>query len=389
MKKNDVFISYSTIDRNIANAICHKLESKNIKCWIAPRDIVNDISYEECLMQAIEHTKVLLNITSNNSKNNDVGKPEISFAITKGLIVLPLVIEEYLTDEDISNYANSAHWLEVQSDTLDNKVDQLLNVLSTLIPNVAKPSLTKEKEDVSIKTVSKEKDSVLKSNSKRPTIEWVDIPEGSFMMGFPQKEEKYEEDMEIVHQVHLSAFKMSKYLITFEQYDMFCEETGREKPDDLEMGRGKYPVIHVSWYDAVAFAEWLGCRLPTEAEWEYACKAGTTSKYYTGDKLPKRDANFGDYPEAKFQPTPVGSYPPNAWGLYDMLGNVEEWCLDFSGDYPSSPQTNPTGPKDGFYRILRGGAWCWPKEHCTSVNRKGDDPEVKLNFVGFRLVKDK
>ncbi len=127
------------------------------------------------------------------------------------------------------------------------------------------------------------------SSKNKPVIEFVEIPAGTFIMRSPSLEMARKDD-EIQHKVTLSAFKMSKYPITFEQYDLFCEATGRDKL--RASARGKHPVCRVTWCDAVAFAEWMSCRLPTEAEWEYAARANTTNPFYTGDCLTSEQANF-------------------------------------------------------------------------------------------------
>jgi formylglycine-generating enzyme required for sulfatase activity len=213
-------------------------------------------------------------------------------------------------------------------------------------------------------------------------------------MGSPSYETDRESDEGPQHSVSLSGFKMSKYEVTFAQYDAFCDATGRQKPSDEGWGRGNRPVINVDWNDATAFAEWMGCRLPTEAEWEYACRSGTTSPFNTGSCLSSSQANYdGNYPYSTcakgtyLQKTmPVGSYAPNAWGLYDMHGNVLEWCSDWYGDYSSSPQTNPKGPSSGSSRVLRGGSWNYLGRLCRSAYRGYNDPSNRNNFIGFRLV---
>ena len=226
-------------------------------------------------------------------------------------------------------------------------------------------------------------------------IEWVDIPGSTFTMGSPKNERRREDD-EIQHQVTLSGFKMGKYQVTFAQYDAFCEATGREKPSDEDWGRDNRPVMNVSWDDAAAFCEWLGdgCRLPTEAEWEYACRAGTNTPFYTGDNISTSQANFnGDYPyvkndegEYREQTLPVGSFPPNPWGLYDMYGNVYEFCNDWYDSYPRTAQTNPQGPSSGDTKVRRGGNWSGMARFCRSAGRGIISTDYQYRINGFRVV---
>jgi len=144
----------------------------------------------------------------------------------------------------------------------------------------------------------------------------------------------------------------------------------------------------------MAFAEWMGCRLPTEAEWEYACRAGTISPFYTGNNLTTSQANYdGDFPYNKnangvfrVKIMPVGSFASNQWGLFDMYGNVCEWCSDWYGDYPVKAQTNPQGPVSGKRRISRGGGWMYTAQRCRSADRGSDLPANRTSHRGFRLA---
>ena len=230
-------------------------------------------------------------------------------------------------------------------------------------------------------------------------IDMVYIKEGTFMMGSPTNEKDRESD-ETQHQVSLSGFYIGKYTVTFDQYDAFCTATNRSKPNDNGWGRGKRPVINVNWIDANAYCNWLSqktgktYRLPTEAEWEYACRAGTTTPFNTGNNLTTAQANYdGNYPYNnnskgiyRAKTLAVGSFAPNAWGLYDMHGNVWEWCNDWYGTYSSGSQTNPQGPNSGSDRVLRGGSWGGDAGGCRSANRNGRNPDYRYGNYSFRVV---
>jgi formylglycine-generating enzyme required for sulfatase activity len=215
------------------------------------------------------------------------------------------------------------------------------------------------------------------------------------MMGSP-KDEKERKDDEVQHKVTLSSFKMSKYCITLEQYDAFCEATGSYKPWGRK--RGNMPASQVTWNDADAFAKWMGCRLPTEAEWEYAARANTTTPFYTGDCLTSDQANFnGEEPyinckesEYRNKPLPVGSFPPNAFGLYDMNGNLMQWTNDWYGKYNVNDTLNPKGPVTGSNKVYRGGGYRDEAWKCRSAYRgeNGLYPGTRGSGIGFRIVKD-
>ena len=167
-------------------------------------------------------------------------------------------------------------------------------------------------------------------------------------------------------------------------------------------GRGQHPVVQVSWHDAVAYCKWLGAQhgrhyfLPSEAQWEYAARAGTTTPFYTGATITTDQANYfgrrpydgGPLGVYRQDTTPVGSFPANPWGLKDMHGNVWQWCADWfdAGYYAVSPQDDPPGPAQGSERVLHGGAWNLPAQDLRSARRYGRPPALGHNLVGFRVA---
>lgn len=225
----------------------------------------------------------------------------------------------------------------------------------------------------------------------------VRLPGGTFKMGSPNEEAERDDD-ELQHKVKVSDFCLSRYPITNALYEKF-DPSHRARRDEIAK-QDNQPVIYVNWYEAVMFCRWLGCRLPTEAEWEYACRAATTTPFSTGENLATAQANYdGNFPYKNFpigeylgKTSPVGSYPPNDWGLYDMHGNVWEWCLDwYDWKYyhqcrRRGVEENPTGPENGSSRVVRGGAWRSYAQDCRSAYRSNDDPGNRHDALGFRPV---
>jgi formylglycine-generating enzyme required for sulfatase activity len=223
-------------------------------------------------------------------------------------------------------------------------------------------------------------------------LEMVLIPAGKFMMGSPVSE-KCRGDDEIQHEVSLTKpYYMGKDAVTQEQW----EAVVGDNPSDIK--GAKYPVTDVSWEDCQEFIQKLnavtkgGYRLPTEAEWEYACRAGTKTAYSFGDELTPFDANYRDSSiGVRENVFPKGIYKPNAFGLYNMHGNVKEWCEDWFGKYPTKPVKDPKGPTNGEYRILRGGSYDYFESDSRSSVRYVDSPTNRDDDYegvrGFRLVR--
>ncbi len=266
-------------------------------------------------------------------------------------------------------------------------------------------------------------------------LNFAQIPAGTFIMGAPVSESWSGTD-EIEHQVTLSSFYITRYEITNVQYAAFLNAKNIGSNglyaagtypavaliyayDDVfkcflhytdgqwitDTGYENYPVLCVSWYGASEFATFVGGSLPTEAQWEYACRANTTTPFNTGDCLTNLQANYSwTYPYKDCPNTDttylgkvqaVGTYPANAFGLFDMHGNVSEWCTDWYGPYPTTPQTNPTGfippfipptpSGGGYYHVVRGGSFVSMGKFCRSASRFWAGSHC--DYVGFRIVK--
>ncbi len=220
-------------------------------------------------------------------------------------------------------------------------------------------------------------------------MEFVQIDAGSFVMGSTEGDF----DELPVHNVTISRpFFISRYEVTNSQYEQFDPNHGLIDHRGFTHGPNE-AVIFVSWEDANAFCRWLSgreslpYRLPTEAEWEYACRAGTTTAYHTGETLPSA---FLKNAEETWGPEPVpldvGNTPANPWGLYDMHGNVEEWCYDWYGPYVGGDQVDPIGRVAGRFRVCRGGSHSTTVQYLRSANRMGTLPQDKHWLIGFRPV---
>ncbi len=224
------------------------------------------------------------------------------------------------------------------------------------------------------------------------TFAWC--PPGTFLMGSPVTEPERDDD-ETQHRVKLTqGFWLGIHQVTQAQWQAVLGS------DPSHFKGGNHPVETVSWEECQQFIDNLGSRtaqrfrFPSEAEWEYACRAGTTTPFHFGQGISTDLANYdGSFTYAdglvgvnRDQTTPVGSFPPNAWGLHDMHGNVWEWCGDWYGMYPQNDMVDPHGVKDGNDRVIRGGSWYRYPRYCRAAHRGMRGPGFRSDYNGCRIV---
>jgi formylglycine-generating enzyme required for sulfatase activity len=315
-----------------------------------------------------------------------------------------------------------------------NDLDDLIANANKRISERSKPA---PKKPAPAKTNPSKKPATTTTQPKTPDKtsapdRFIKIEGGTFQMG----SEEGDSDEKPVHSVTLSSFYMGAYEVTNEEYCQFLNAKGNQTEGGVEWinlsgayddekcriikngstfsvqtGYERYPVIYVSWYGAKAYCDWLSAktglpyRLPTEAEWEYAAGNGAKhTKYSWGNGLPsgKKGGNVADetakkrysdwtifegYTDGYVYSAPVGSFEPNELGLYDMSGNVWEWCWDWYGAYPTSSQTDPIGADSGSYRVRRGGSWLSVPVNARCAYRGNFTPGFRSDDLGFRLAR--
>jgi formylglycine-generating enzyme required for sulfatase activity len=228
----------------------------------------------------------------------------------------------------------------------------------------------------------------------------IEIPAGSYLRGRTHKLEDdglkwvptVMKDDRPAKRIHVDAFSIDAHEVTVAEYAGFVKATGHRAPynwpkSGAPADRGSYPVTGVSWDDAAAYAKWAGKRLPTEAEWERACRGGVEEKIYPwGDEKPSKERVRFDGVEG---PGPVCALPKTGFGLCDIAGNVWEWTADWYERtyYERAPDANPPGPESGQYRVLRGGSWADEAKYLTCAYRSWARPAERSPNIGFRCAK--
>jgi formylglycine-generating enzyme required for sulfatase activity len=341
----------------------------------------------------LEAVKALQKIAVEQFRSQFVSIPQLDLGYSQNLLVSETQqprSTEVLEGSNIQTSLQSQPKLEANSQ-IKTKSQPKITTYTFVTPKV-------NRKGKIISRSEGEAEVMIENLGNGVTLEMVKIPGGRFFMGSPETKAERHDNESPQHYVDVPEFWMGKYVVTQEQWQVIM---GNE-PSYFK-GKNR-PVERVSWNNATKFCEKLSkktgrdYRLPSEAEWEYACRAGTTTPFYFGETITEELANYrasetyADEPKGKYreQTTPVGQFPPNAFGLYDMHGNVWEWCQDVWHDnYDGAPVDGSAWLNGGnsSRRVVRGGSWYFNPRWCRSANRY-DSYSVETDFIyiGFRLV---
>jgi formylglycine-generating enzyme required for sulfatase activity len=431
----DIFISYAREDRHVAERLAHLLEEQVLdgqKRWEVfwDREILPGAAFVDVIAAELKAARHVIALWSRNSVESRWVRDEAQEGLDRNVLV-PVLIEAVAPPLGF----RSIHSLELAGwnlDPLDPRFQELVAVLKGERP-APLPTLGKRGRpflrrpffiaaaavlvfSAGAVLVYLYNETVASRQTFRPRTDempeghqafarfkdcpdcpgMVAIPPGSFVMGASRFESDAQSDEKPWRVVDIkTAFAMGEHEVTFGEW-LACVADGGcggYRPDDEGWGEGKHPVIYVSWNQAQQFVQWLSgktgkeYRLPNEAEWEYACRAGTRTKYAFGDSIGPDQASFG---RNTGRTREAGSYQPNAWGLYDMHGNVWEWVEDVWFDShsgrPDDGRARTEGP-DPDNRTVRGGSWDDPERRVRCLSRNHKDRDQRENEIGFRVAR--
>ncbi len=392
---SDIFLSYAREDRERVRPLVEALQAAGWSVWWDFRIRAGD-TFDDLIERQLAACRCVVVAWSVHS----VGKRWVRAEAAEGLernILVPVLIDRVKIPIAFK-LVQAADLVDWQCDTASEPFHRLIDDLSGLLgepPVQANQTLEPKPQPTRRATTAgrrKPSSRALQAGAEPSAMvaiepEMVRIRGGTFLMGSPEPEAgRY--DNEGQHQVEVEDFTIGKYPVTFDEYDRFCDVTGRDKPSDEGWGRGRRPAINVSWQDAFDYAEWLSrqtgkrYRLPTEAEWEYAARGDTATAYWWGGTFDPAKANNGS------ATTPVGQYPENPFGLHDSAGNVWEWTGSLYVKHCGGAEMQLAGRDETGLRVVRGGSWGTEPRNLRSASRLRSTPDYRGNNVGFRLAQD-
>lgn len=388
---NDIFIGYSRSDSAIAERLVQRFRQEGWEVFIDRQTLVGRKWHKE-IERELHAARAVVVLWSAASRDSDFVLEEAEYGKRKD-ILFPAFIERVECPYGFGRIqtADLMGW--------NHQMEHagLVQLLASLRVHLNGAGTEPLHSAAPIQPVLKPGQTFrdpLQSGGEGPLL--TVIPAGRFLMGSPESEPGRDDDEGPQHEIHFAKpFALSVYAVTFSEYERFCAATGRKTPADNDWERENRPVINVSWRHAQAYCGWLNeqtgqsYRLPSEAEWEYACRAGTQTPFYTGKMINSDQANFG---EKHNKTLPVGSFPSNKFGLYDMHGNVWEWAQDcWHENYRGAPNDGSAwleangGNCDR--RVVRGGSWRDVPQNLRSALRDRFNSGVARNYLGFRIAR--
>ncbi len=395
-RKYDIFISHSTKDEKTIEDLCHYLEERNLHCFVAYRDVPKGKDWGEYIVNAIEDCKVFVYIHTQASNKSKETTRELNLAFEAECLVIPFRIEniEYIKAKKYR--LTNINWLDAFPGNPEDYFGELFERIKPYFPDriqegddvepQRRKTELKKKELEEQQREGREKIQIF--NIKGVEFKMLRVEGGTFQMG-ATSEQDYDawEKEKPVHSVTLSDYYIGQTQVTQELW----EAVMGSNPSYFK-GNNQCPVEKVSWDDCQEFIKKLNrltgknFRLPTEAEWEYAARGGNKSKGYKYSGSNDADAVAWYYDNSGSKTHPVATKQANELGLYDMSGNVWEWCQDCYGDYTSRSQSNPKGANTGSFRVLRGGSWGYYARYVRVSNRISDTSDSRNGILGLRLA---
>ena len=396
----DVFLCHNSKDKSLVRKISDQLKARGLNPWLDEEGI----SGGDGFMKRIQ--KVIVNVESALIFFGEHGEGKwqeieidvcYSRYVDKKLKVIPVLLPGVEEVPENQQFLGRLQWIKFSHPLDKTALDKLEYAIRSKEPqstNVSSSS-TFSVPKSSIHSTSSSPQSFIETLSGNIKLEMVKIPAGSFLMGSADNDESASDNEKPQHRVNLQEFYLGKYPVTQEQYQAVMGHNPSNFKSFFK-DTSKNPVEKVSWDDAQEFCRKLSektgkkHRLPSEAEWEYACRAGIQTRYYFGDNEYQLGeyAWYGDNSGSK--PHPVGQKKPNNWGLYDLHGNVWEWCEDgWHENYENAPKDGSSWNENNSptsFRTARGGSWNFDPEGCRSAFRFGINAVVCFVNVGFRLA---
>ncbi len=421
-----VFISYASADKAVADRICGALESAGVSCWIAPRNIPAGADYPSAIVEGISAAHAFVLILTEHAAASPHVLSEVGHAFNGKKRILPFRISQAALPEDLEYFLSLTQWLDAPEGCTDQNLKRFVEATqAALAEHHIEPPLTPPRPRrispaavilalviagaiiaiwkfrrspgplpvpptppiVKIPPTGNQPETQEKKIWLNPAdgLKYVWVPPGSFMMGCSVQDSECKDDEKPAHRVTIEqGFWLGQTEVTVAAYRKFAVASSRPHSSDDKL----VPVSGVTWAEAKGFCEAVGGRLPTEAEWEYAARAGSTEPYYGAiAEIAWYAKNSDDAPHA------VGKKQPNAFGLYDMLGNVAEWVLDRYFD-KYSPDAAATGPEveqplvSNALAIARGGFWESDASGVRVSRRLAQEKDGDQIPIGFRCASD-